>query len=171
MSSRPSNTNNSSDPTTKILNHALMPATEPPLRYALLLYPQFEVLDAFGPLEALNTLPRLRTFPHASTLDFAIVAETLDPVTSGPVKGDPAPFNPKIAQSVLPTHTFENAPEVDVLIVPGGFGAGPMTNSGFRPNVQGVIGYIARVYPNLQYLISEFLILFLHCLEGKGVGG
>jgi putative intracellular protease/amidase len=130
------------------------------LRYGLVLFPQFEVLDVFGPIEALNVLPRLQTFPWADKLDLAIIAETMDPVTSGPVKGDKNPFNPKIAQSVVPTHTFDNAPEVDVLLVPGGWGAGPATRSGFKPDVTAVVKYISSVFDKLQYLVSKLSSVF-----------
>jgi putative intracellular protease/amidase len=131
---------------------------EVPLRYGLLLFPQFEILDAFGPIEALNTLAHSSSFPWRDDLDFAIIAETLDPVSSGPVKGDPSPFNPRIAQSVVPTHTFANAPDLDVLIVPGGFGTGPkLTGSEFDPDVDAVVDYIATVFDKIEYLISMSL--------------
>jgi putative intracellular protease/amidase len=125
-----------------------------PTRYGLLLFPQWEVLDVFGPIEALNTLPRLDTFPLKDELDMAIIAESMEPMTSGPIKGDKKPFNPRIAQTVNPTHTFDNAPDIDVLLVPGGWGAGPTTRSGFEPNVDKVVKYIKDAFPRLQYLIS-----------------
>jgi hypothetical protein len=84
----------------------------------------------------------------------AIIAESMEAMTSGPVKGDKKPFNPRIAQTVNPTHTFDNAPDIDVLLVPGGWGAGPTTRSGFEPNVDKVVKYIKDVFPKLQYLIS-----------------
>ena len=131
-------------------------SSEVPLRYGLLLFPQWELLDAAGPIEALNSLTHSATFPYASDLDFAIIAETLDPVSTGPLKDDPKPFNRAVAQSVVPTHTFDNAPDLDVLIIPGGFGTGPSSihRSGFDPNVDAVIDYIAKVYDRVEYIIS-----------------
>jgi putative intracellular protease/amidase len=130
--------------------------SDPPLSYALLLFPQFEVLDVFGPLEALNTLIRIPTFPHSSTLSLSIIAKTLDPVSCGPISGDPKPFNASIAQSVVPTHTFDNASgEIDVLVIPGGFGTGPMTRSGFRPDVDAEVAWIREVFPGVKYVVSK----------------
>ena len=141
-------------------------SSEVPLRYGLLLFPQWELLDAAGPIEALNSLTHSANFPYASDLDFAIIAETLDPVSTGPLKDDPKPFNRAVAQSVVPTHTFDNAPDLDVLIIPGGFGTGPSTihKSGFDPNVDAVIDYIAKVYDRVEYIISTFFpLLHLGC--------
>lgn len=131
-------------------------SSEVPLRYGLLLFPQWELLDAAGPIEALNSLTHSPAFPYASDLDFCIIAETLDPVSTGPLKDDPKPFNRAVAQSVVPTHTFDNAPDIDVLIIPGGFGTGPSAihRSGFDPNVDAVVDYIAKVYDRVEYIIS-----------------
>ena len=91
-----------------------------PLRYGLLLFPQWELLDAAGPLECLNCLAHSPDFPWAGDLDLAIIAETLEPVSTGPLKGDPKPFNARVSQSIVPTCTFEDCGEIDVLIIPGG---------------------------------------------------
>jgi putative intracellular protease/amidase len=111
---------------------SLPPNPSPPTKYALILYPNFEVLDVFGPLEALNTVSRIG--PPAFTapppappdteiltinppLSLYILAETLDPVYSGETKTGP------FCQAVVPTHTFDDAPDdIEVLMVPGGIG-------------------------------------------------
>ena len=139
-------------------------AASAPLRYGLVLFPQFEVLDVFGPLEALNTIVRIDNFPYKDDLSLVILAETLDPVSSGPIPQDPKPFNPKVAQSIVPTHTFEDAPDVDVLLVPGGYGTGPQTASGYVPNVDAVIRYIKATFPKLQYLISKYSMLLVRSM-------
>lgn len=55
----------------------------------------------------------------------------------------------------MPTHTFDNPPEgIDVLIVPGGFGAGPYTFSGFKPNVDPEIQFIREWYPKIKHLLT-----------------
>lgn len=54
-----------------------------------------------------------------------------------------------VGQDVLPTHTFETAPPLDVLLVPGGRGARE-----FTPAVEGTVDFIRKTYPNLKYLIT-----------------
>ncbi|HLW18561.1 MAG TPA: DJ-1/PfpI family protein [Actinomycetota bacterium] len=67
-----------------------------------ILYPRFTALDFIGPYEVLSRLPG----HHA-----VVIAETNEPVLDeqGPV-------------AVTPEFTFENAPPLDVLLVPGGPG-------------------------------------------------
>jgi hypothetical protein len=92
------------------------PSTTPekplPSLVGVVVYPGFTVLDVFGPLEVLNQLS-LQYY-----LNLTIIAETLDPVSSN---SDPGWFNPAIkstmAESIVPTHTFETAPPVQLLIV------------------------------------------------------
>jgi transcriptional regulator GlxA family with amidase domain len=50
-------------------------------------------------------------------------------------------------QSVVPTHTLKDAPDLDVLIIPGGLGTRAL-------DLNNAIDYIATTYPKLQYLIS-----------------
>jgi hypothetical protein len=56
------------------------------LRYALLVYPQFEQLDAFGPMEVLHSLACLPRFPSAERLSLDNIAETLEPVNFWPYR-------------------------------------------------------------------------------------
>lgn len=54
-----------------------------------------------------------------------------------------------IGQSIVPTHTFANAPELDVLLVPGGQGS-----RGSSPSILETIAFIRDSYPKLKYLIT-----------------
>lgn len=72
-----------------------------PIRVAFLLFPQVTQLDLTGPAQVLSRLGR-------ATVD--LVAKTRDPVPSD------AGF------SLLPTATFDDAAQPDILCVPGGFG-------------------------------------------------
>lgn len=54
-----------------------------------------------------------------------------------------------IGQSVVPTHTFATAPDLDVLLVPGGLGS-----RGSPPEVTAAVEFIRDVYPHLKYLIT-----------------
>ena len=70
-------------------------------RLGAILYPKFELLDVFGPLEMFGILPQV---------DITIVAEHAGSVasTQGP--------------SIEVDGTFEDAPPLDLLLLPGGIG-------------------------------------------------
>ena len=72
-----------------------------PIRVSFLLFPQVTPLDLTGPAQVLSRLGK-------ASVD--LVAKTRDPVPSD------AGF------SLLPTATFADAPQPDILCVPGGFG-------------------------------------------------
>jgi len=121
-----------------------------PVHFGIILFPGFQALDVFGPLDALNTLAK----NHAIYLH--VIAETLSPVSTEPPAGLPSSKTGSFNQSVLPTHTFDTAPKLDVLIVPGGFGTR-------HPSIQSSIDFVAKVYPSLQYLITV--------CTGSGIAG
>jgi transcriptional regulator GlxA family with amidase domain len=86
----------------------------------IVLYPDFEALDVFGPVEAFVTArflgmgylpPPGQRLPEPRPFHVIFVAETLDPIACycGP--------------RVLPDHTFASCPPLDVVLVPGGFGS------------------------------------------------
>ncbi len=74
--------------------------------YGLLIFADAEELDFVGPWEVFTTSRMLRD--HADTV--VLVAESLEPVRCA--KG----------MRVLPDHTLDNHPALDVLLVPGGLG-------------------------------------------------
>ncbi|KAJ5895213.1 hypothetical protein N7495_006904 [Penicillium taxi] len=112
--------------------------TDSPLHIGMALFPGFQALDVFGPLDCLNTLSRT----HNLTL--SLISSTLEPVTTRP-----SIYPNAIGQSIMPTHTYSAAPRLDVLIVPGGFGT-----RGSSPIVEEVVSFIREVYPSLKYLIT-----------------
>jgi len=117
------------------------PAEEVSLRYGVIVYPGFQALDVFGTLDALNSLSLV--YP----MQLSVIAETLDPVSTRlprSLNNSGADFS----QSILPNYTFETAPPLDVLIVPGGIG------NRIASNVEAAIQYIRAIYPKLRYLIS-----------------
>ncbi|KAJ5169599.1 uncharacterized protein N7500_002382 [Penicillium coprophilum] len=109
-----------------------------PLRVGVVLFPGFQALDVFGPMDCINVL----SWSHNVTL--ALLSSTLEPVTTKPQAVANA-----IGQSVLPTHTFATAPCLDLLFIPGGIGT-----RGSSPAIEEVISYIRNVYPQLKYLIT-----------------
>ncbi|KAK0383458.1 hypothetical protein NLU13_9369 [Sarocladium strictum] len=109
-----------------------------PSKYAVALFPGFQALDVFGPLDALNFLSK------KTPLELYVVAQTLDPVSTRLEGSDLT-----IGQSVVPTHTFDNVPEdVEVLLVPGGIGSRDMELT------QPVVDFVKRVHPKLQFLLT-----------------
>ena len=73
----------------------------PALSIGMLLFPQLTQLDLTGPFEV---------FARAPGAKIHLIWKTSDPVTSD--RG----------MRILPTHTFENCPELDVICIPGGPG-------------------------------------------------
>ncbi|KAK6952031.1 hypothetical protein Daesc_006557 [Daldinia eschscholtzii] len=120
----------------------------PPTRFAVALFPGFQALDVFGPLDILNMLSKTRR------LSLEIYSATLDPVpTLTPSSGH------STGQSVVPTRTFaDGADDIEVLLVPGGFG------SRDPANVAPVVEFVRAAYPRLRRATRDFE------QEGVGVG-
>ncbi|KAH9926614.1 class I glutamine amidotransferase-like protein [Epithele typhae] len=127
-----------------------MPSSPAPTRFCVLLYPGFEPLDVFGPVEVFQTLSRTHPI-HLSFLS-ASSDPALDPVSTAPPPGAPT-SNPRgsIAwTSVAPTHTLASPPsDTEVLLVPGGVGS---RSPGSAPGA--CIDYITATYPRLRSLLS-----------------
>ena len=83
-----------------------------PLTLGVILYPGFELLDAFGPLEMFNSIGRDRLITH-------IVAQQAGPVAAGSVADGP------VGPRVIAEFGFDDAPALDVLLLPGGVGTFP----------------------------------------------
>lgn len=81
------------------------------MHIAVCLFPGFQALDVFGPMDAFNFL----SMSHKE-LTISILSATLDPVPTKP--------SPSFSQSVVPTHTYSDPPseQIDVVFVPGGIG-------------------------------------------------
>jgi transcriptional regulator GlxA family with amidase domain len=107
----------------------------------MLLYPGFQPLDVWGPLDTLNTLS------FRVNLNLTIISPDGQPVSSN--SGAPifTAFNSSFSETVIATHSFSNAPPLDVLFVPGGIGNRNATNITS-------INFIRERYPSLQYLVT-----------------
>ena len=108
-------------------------------------------MDAFGPMEVLNTLS------VTQDIYLSIIAVTLDPVSTFH-KGKHS-----AGQSIVPTHTIAEAPALDVLIIPGGWG-------GFdtKPELR---DWVRDIVPKLGTLITvcnaAALVAQTGVLDGK----
>ncbi|EEB95292.1 hypothetical protein MPER_05757 [Moniliophthora perniciosa FA553] len=129
-----------------------------PVNFGVLLFPTFQALDVFGPLDALNILSM--SFP----LNLSIIAKSLDPVSTKHRDPSLNPFNSNFGESVVPTHDFDNPPPLDVLLIPGGYGTR-------ADDIGSLIDFIRRTYPSLKYLITvctgSWLAARAGILDGK----
>lgn len=108
-----------------------------PSKYAVALFDGFQALDVFGPVDILNLMSRWRT------LEFSLIAPTMQPVSTA----HKAPS--RIEQKIMPTHTYDNAPEdIEVLLVPGGMGTRDLENT------RAVVDFIRARFPRLRYLLT-----------------
>jgi transcriptional regulator GlxA family with amidase domain len=81
-------------------------------RVGILVFPDVEVLDFCGPFEVLSVtrLDEATRREEPSPFEVLLVAEQAGPVvTTGGLK-------------VMPDHTLESCPRLDILVVPGGWG-------------------------------------------------
>jgi putative intracellular protease/amidase len=84
---------------------------EGPMVLGVILYPGFEPLDVFGPVEMFMNVP-------ADLLKLVMVAEKAGPVSSTS-SSSPAKYN---GPAVLAEYGFEDAPHLDMILLPGGYG-------------------------------------------------
>ncbi len=115
----------------------------------ILIYNDVEELDFVGPWEVLTPKPLIEARNHVLT-----IAETTAPIRCS--KG----------LRVIPDASFDDAPKLDVLVVPGGRGS--------RADGRHVlVDWIRKVAPGLQWLTSvctgAFLLQEAELLEGKRV--
>jgi transcriptional regulator GlxA family with amidase domain len=120
-----------------------------PTHFGLLVFPHFQALDVFGPIDVLNNLNMM----YNTTADLTILAKTLDPVTTGMTGSH-------FAERIVPTMTFDDylnkdssysygdakRSDIEVLIVPGG--------GGTRNNVSAEIDFVKTMYPKVRWLVS-----------------
>lgn len=126
-----------------------------PKKYGIVLYDGFQLTDVCGPVDVLNVLTT-----HVEGISLAVIAESTTPVSTFPKKWPAAmgmpPFN--TSQTLQPTHTFETAPQLDVLIIPGGMGCfDPEPENVGKPDpavIDPIVKFILAQYPKLQYLIT-----------------
>lgn len=125
------------------------------MHYAMVLFPGFEALDVFGPLEVLNVLS------EQTHLRLSLISSSIAPVSTR--SPDPAAHRTGsiCSQEIVPTGTFndfidtmgtDHSPEsksiIDVLLVPGGAG------TRFPDTINPVIEFVEKVFPSVKYIIS-----------------
>ncbi|KAK6541986.1 hypothetical protein TWF694_007759 [Orbilia ellipsospora] len=120
------------------------------VRLGIVLFPGFEPLDVIGPLEIWFSISAY--YP----LTLSMISFQTGPVTAvAPphimVPGQPpVDLSYMIAPKLVATHTFDNAPELDILLIPGGMGNMALA----QQNNTSVEDFIISRYPRLEYLQS-----------------
>src|SRR5262249_30860478 len=107
-------------------------------RVGILIFPEVEVLDFCGPFEVFSVtrLNEERRREEASPVEVVLIAETKATVTAtGGLR-------------VLPNSGFDDAPRLDILVVPGGWG----TRRGV--NDEKLLGWIAAKAREVETLTS-----------------
>lgn len=150
-----SSTTNTTNPTTPLFEIQ----GESPVHYGVILFPGFQALDVFGPLDVFNSLSMLYHFPIKMTM----LARTADPVeTSHQRAGNQMFSHPETdcSQTMNIDRTFAQQLEfqatgsrddtgkgaIDVLIVPGGVGT--------RNDMSHEIEFVKEMYPSLKAVLS-----------------
>ncbi len=129
-------------------------------RLGVVIFPGFALLDVAGPMQFFNQLSAIRPF------ELSMIAKTIDSVSTVPPKHTvPERKFQSVGEQWLPTHTFDNAPELDILLIPGGLGIRDETI------FNDVTSFIKKRYPTLQYLLSvctgSTMIAAAGILDGK----
>lgn len=132
-----------------------------PVHYGVLLFPGFQALDVFGPLDVFNSLAMLYNYPmrltslaaasgsvpthHPSTCTLIpAVAHPLSNFSESLVVNRTLEEQLNIQESIQNSERSEEA--IDVLIVPGGVGV--------RGDVTQEIDFVKRMYPTLKSVLS-----------------
>ncbi|CAK7221811.1 hypothetical protein SBRCBS47491_004656 [Sporothrix bragantina] len=115
-----------------------------------ILFPGFEPLDVFGPLELIFST----SFYYNMTL--ATISHEVGPITARPPPhrmdsaGPPMDLSYMINPQVIATHTFATAPKLDLLLVPGGTGNLALAQA----NDTSVEDFIVSRFNETEYILS-----------------
>jgi transcriptional regulator GlxA family with amidase domain len=112
------------------------------MHYGIVIYPGFQALDLFGPLDFLNSLS------CEVPMKLSVLAASLDPVSTQVSSSEWNKAQSIFGQRLVPTHTFANPPpDLDIVLVPGGVGAvlEPLTEA---------VTFLRTTYPRLKYILS-----------------
>ncbi|RYP03013.1 hypothetical protein DL764_005434 [Monosporascus ibericus] len=116
----------------------------------IIIYPGFQPLDVYGPLEMFFGMS------YSRKISLSFIAKERGPVSSGYPAHEMAPGEPlmdmghMLQPSVIATHTFADAPALDVLLVPGGLGNRALEDA----SDTSVEDFVARRFPQVDYLLS-----------------
>lgn len=147
--------------TTNVNTPLFEPQSDKPVHYGILLFPGFQALDVFGPLDVFNSLAMLYNYPMRLTNLAANPGSvpTHHPSTSSLIPTGAHPLS-RFSESLVVDRTLDEQLEIqdsacngekseeaiDILIVPGGVGV--------RGDVTQEIEFVRRMYPKLKAVLS-----------------
>ncbi|GGA76576.1 glutamine amidotransferase [Neiella marina] len=118
------------------------------MKVAIYLYEQAEVMDFAGPFEVFSTASRmLSQLRTEQALEVFLVSERVEPIAA------------RNGFLVTPHHDFASAPDIDVLIVPGGVHQ-------YQMKQQSTLQWIQQVAPNCRIIASVCTGAFLLAAAG-----
>jgi transcriptional regulator GlxA family with amidase domain len=124
-------------------------------RVGILVFPDVEVLDFCGPFEVFSVtrLDESRRREEMSPFDVCLVAASLKPVkATGGLR-------------VLPDYDLEKCPQVDLLVVPGGWGTRTLVHD--ESVIQWIRHHAARAELTASVCTGSFLLAQAGLLEGR----
>ncbi|KAK0702235.1 class I glutamine amidotransferase-like protein, partial [Lasiosphaeris hirsuta] len=113
-------------------------------------FPGFDPLDIFGPLELFSGV----SYTHNMTL--SLIASQVGPVSSRVPPHVMVPGMPPLEaghmlqQSIVATHSFQSAPKLDILLIPGGMGNVALEEHGDTS----IEDFVAQRFSEVDYLLS-----------------
>lgn len=135
--------------------------SDKPVHYGILLFPGFQALDVFGPLDVFNSLAMLYNYPMRLTNLAASPGSvpTHHPSTTTLIPANSHPLS-RFSENLVVDRTLKEQLEIqesvrdgkrseeaiDVLIVPGGVGV--------RGDVAQEIDFVKKMYPHLKAVLS-----------------
>jgi putative intracellular protease/amidase len=123
-----------------------------PIHYGVMVFPHFQALDVFGPMDVFNTLAMM--YSNSTKMRLSVLSTTMEPVFTG-MTGPNA-----FGQKIVPTTTYadylaqsakgfgsgeDDKGELEVLLVPGG--------GGTRQPLTEEIAFVKTMYPKVTSLI------------------
>jgi transcriptional regulator GlxA family with amidase domain len=124
-------------------------------RVGILVFPDVEVLDFCGPFEVFSVtrLEESRRREQPSPFDVCLVAASMAPVkATGGLR-------------ILPDHDLEDCPQLELLVVPGGWGTRTLVND--QSVVQWIRRQAARAEITASVCTGSFLLAQAGLLEGR----
>jgi putative intracellular protease/amidase len=120
---------------------AALAATPPTKKVAILIFDGVEIIDYTGPYEIFG----------AAGFDVYTVARTKDPITTA------------MGMTVVPKYSFEDVPQPDVLVVPGG---GVKATQGNEPTLKWIKDETAKIQHTMSVCNGAFILASAGLLDG-----
>ncbi|RVD81264.1 uncharacterized protein DFL_009134 [Arthrobotrys flagrans] len=114
-----------------------------PVSFGMVLFPGYEPLDVMGPLQILFRLSM------STPINLSLIAAQTGSVSAQPPAAELQGMA-LAAPQIIATHTFANAPKLDMLMVPGGWGMLLLADK----NDTSIDQFVQARFPELQYLLS-----------------